>query len=197
MDNEEVWPVFVAEIGDKGYTSLQAALADAQPGDTVVLLESITADTAVDGTDVIIDLNTNTLTLTVGGNNFFGTSTIKNGTIDITGSVAEGDCLIGIGDYSNDATLTLDDVNIYGDGYSSAYAVLYVYNASTLNINGGSVVVSNEQYSAGGVIKAEQGIDGKINIVGTESDPVELTFNNAKIGMLDGTVLMEYVDLDS
>ena len=175
------------------FNALKAAV---EAGKGVKLTADITATGAVDGTDANIDLNEKTLKLSVGGNNFFGDSKVKNGSINITGCVASGDCIIGIGDYSNSATLTFDNVNVTGDGYSSAYAVLYVYNSSELNINGGSVVVSNDNASAGGVIKAHKAADGKINIVGTEGNPVELTFNNAKIGMLDGTVLMNYVDLD-
>ncbi|MBQ3594537.1 MAG: leucine-rich repeat protein [Bacteroidales bacterium] len=175
------------------YDELVAALVN---GGVIKLTADITATGAVDGTDANIDLNDKTLTLSVGGNNFFGDSKVKNGSINITGCVASGDCIIGIGDYSNSATLTFDNVNVTGDGYSSAFAVLYVYNSSELNINGGSVVVSNDNASAGGVIIAHKAADGKINIVGTEGNPVKLTFNNAKIGMLDGTVLMNYVDLD-
>ena len=175
------------------YEELVAAL---NAGKDVVLTADITCTGEINGTDANIDLNGKKLTLTVGGTNFFGESTIENGTIDITGCVASGDCIIGIGDYSNDATLNLNNVNVTGDGYSSAYAVLYVYGSSTLNINGGSVVVSNDTASAGGVIKAHSAANGKINITGTESDPVELTFNDAKIGILDGTVVLDYVDLD-
>ena len=182
---------FIIEAAD--FATFKTAV---EAGINVKLTADITATGAVDGTDANIDLNDKTLTLSVGGNNFFGDSKVKNGSINITGCVASGDCIIGIGDYSNSATLTFDNVNVTGDGYSSAYAVLYVYNSSELNINGGSVVVSNDNASAGGVIKAHKAADGKINIVGTEGNPVELTFNNAKIGMLDGTVLMNYVDLD-
>ncbi len=175
------------------YEALMTALAE---GKSVKLTADITATDAVDATNAMIDLGGKTLTLNVGGTNFYGNSVVKNGNISITGCVASGDCIIGIGDYSNDATLTLEDVNVSGDGYSSAYAVLYVYNSSTLNINGGSIVVFNDNASAGGVIKAHSAANGKINITGTENDPVELTFTNAKIGILDGAVVMDYVDLD-
>ncbi len=183
--------VVIAQVST--YEELVAALEE---GKAVVLADDITATNGINGTDANIDLGGYTLTLTTGGTNFFGDSTIANGKIDITGCVASGDCIIGIGDYSNSATLTLNNVNIVGDEYSSAYAVLYVYNSSTLNINGGSIVVSNDSASAGGVIKAHSAANGKINITGTEEDPVELTFTDAKIGILDGTVVMDYVDLD-
>ena len=183
--------VVITEVAT--YDELVAALAN---GGKIKLTADITAIGAVDGTNADIDLNGKTLTLKVGDNNFFGNSKVENGNISITSCVASGDCIIGIGDYSNSATLTFDNVNVTGDGYSSAYAVLYVYNSSEFNINGGSIVVSNDNASAGGVIKAHSAANGKINIVGTQEDPVELTFNNAKIGMLDGTVLMNYVDLD-
>ncbi|MBO5285766.1 MAG: hypothetical protein J6B16_02590, partial [Clostridia bacterium] len=175
------------------YDELIDVLAD---GKIARLQNDIIATGAVSATDADINLNGKTLTLTVGGNDFLGDNTIRNGSICITGCVAAGDCIIGIGNYSNSATLNLNNVNLYGDGYSSAYAVLYVYNASTLNINGGSIIVANDNASAGGVIKAHKAAEGKINIVGTAGDPVELSFTNAKIGMLDGTTLLNYVDLD-
>ena len=181
------------EVNVTNYSELVDAVSN---GKAVRLQNDITATGAIDATDGSINLNGKVLTLTVGDNNFFGESTIRNGSVCITNCVAAGDCIIGIGDYSNSATLNLNDVNLYGDGYSSAYAVLYVYNSSTLNINGGSIVVANENASAGGVIKAHSADNGKINIVGTEDDPVELKFTNAKIGMLDGTTLFNYVDLD-
>ena len=141
------------------YDELVAALAN---GGKIKLTADITAIGAVDGTNADIDLNGKTLTLKVGDNNFFGNSKVENGNISITSCVASGDCIIGIGDYSNSATLTFDNVNVTGDGYSSAYAVLYVYNSSEFNINGGSIVVSNDNASAGGVIKAHSAANGKI-----------------------------------
>ena len=179
------------------YEELAAALA---AGKDVTLTEDITAEgvVSVTGKACVIDLNSKKLTLSTGGNYFTDSAdvTIKNGTLDITGVTANGDCIIGIGNYSTDAELTLDSVNVTGDGYSSAYAVFYVYGSSTLNINGGSVVVANDSAPAGGVIKAESAAKGKINITGTADDPVELQFTDAKIGFLDGTVNMNYVDLD-
>ncbi len=175
------------------YEELAAFVAAGYP---VELTTDITAAGAIKGTDAVIDLAGNKLTLTVGGSYFYGESVVKGGTIDITGCVASGDCIIGVGDYSNDATLTLENVDVTGDGYSSAYAVLYVYGESTLNVNGGSIVVSNDTAGGGGVIKAHKAAEGKINITGTADDPVELTFTNAKIGILDGTVVMDCVDLD-
>ena len=181
------------EVTVTTYDELIDVLAD---GKIARLQNDIIATGAVSATDADINLNGKTLTLTVGSNYFLGDSTIRNGSICITGCVAAGDCIIGIGNYSNSATLNLNNVNLYGDGYSSAYAVLYVYNSSTLNINGGSIIVANDNASAGGVIKAHKAAEGKINIVGTAGDPVELSFTNAKIGMLDGTTLLNYVDLD-
>lgn len=158
---------------------------------------TLSAPLVVDGHSFTLDLGGKTLT--VDGDNKFSNDanvTIKNGTLSITGATASGDAIFCVGNYSTNATLTLEDVDVTGDGYSSAYAVFYIYGESTLNINGGSVIVSDDNSSAGGVFKAEDALNGKINIIGTVSDPVELTFDDAKIGFLDGTVVMDYVDLD-
>jgi len=180
----------------KEVSTYDELVAELEGGNDVKLMGNITAIGEINGTNVSIDLNQKTLTLKVGGTNFFGDSSISNGKIDISGCLASGDCIIGIGDYSNSAELTLDNVDIIGDGYSSAYAVLYIYNSGTLNINGGSIVVSNDSAGAGGVIKAHSAANGKVNIKGTSAAPVKLEFTNAKIGFLDGTVLFDYVDLD-
>ena len=158
---------------------------------------TLSAPLVVDGHSFTLNLGGKTLT--VDGDNKFSNDanvTIKNGTLSITGATASGDAIFCVGNYSTNATLTLEDVDVTGDGYSSAYAVFCIYGKSTLNINGGSVIVSDDNSSAGGVFKAEDALNGKINIIGTVSDPVELTFDDAKIGFLDGTVVMDYVDLD-
>lgn len=158
---------------------------------------TLSAPLVVDGHSFTLDLGGKTLT--VDGDNKFSSNakvTIKNGTLSITGATASGDAIFCVGDYSSNATLNLEGVNVEGQSYSSAYAVFYVYGESTLNMTGGSVTVSDDSSAAGGVFKAESSTDGKINITGTETDPVELTFDDAKIGFLDGTVVMDYVDLD-
>ena len=81
----------VAKIGDKNYGSLQAAIAAATDGDTITLLSdcettskySVTSPLTLNKTDVTLDLNGKTLTVT---NNFSfvingDRDVVKNGTI--------------------------------------------------------------------------------------------------------------------
>ena len=104
----------IASVSDE--TSFTEAIAD---GGSVTLHNDIVITNAITipaDVTVEIDLNGQTLKLTAGDAHFLGTSTIKNGTIDITGCVAKSDCIIGVGNYSNSATLNLENVNITGNG---------------------------------------------------------------------------------
>ena len=117
---------------------------------------------------------------------------VKNGTIDITDVTASGDCIMGIGDRNADATLTLEDVNLTGSGYSSAFAVLMVYGDGTLNVKGGEWNLSDDQSTAGGVIKNESGAgdSGNVNITGTT-----MQFADVERGIAGATVVLDDVDL--
>lgn len=151
------------------YDELVAALAN---GNDVKLTADIDITTSfTTTTDATIDLNGKTLNIKVGEVNFSGCDvTIKNGTINISGVVATADAIFNIGK-TEAATLTLDTVNVTGNTYSSAYGVFYIRANSTLNINGGSVKLSNEQAryadgtTSGGVFKAD-GASASLNITG-------------------------------
>ena len=184
-----------AKIGNKAFATLKAAIEAAKDGDLVLLQADVyvTEKIAISKNITISDYSTYTISF-VGNGGFSVTDnadvSFTQLTLDVSRAVAKGDCIIGIGNYSDDATLTLTNVNVVGDGYSSAYAVFYVYNESTLNINGGSYTLSNDKSSAGGFIKAEQGKDGNVNITDAK---IKLT--DAKIGFLDGTVKLDGVEL--
>lgn len=172
------------------YDALVAALA---AGEAVKLTANITAEDVIDASDANIDLGGFTLTLADNvNNNFFGTSTISNGTISIDGVEVGGDCIIGIGDRSNDATLNLNGVNLTGSNYSSAFAVLMVYGNGTLNISGGEWNLSNEKASSGGVIKNESGAgsDGQVKITDTV-----MTLEYVSRGIGGATVVLDGVNM--
>lgn len=180
----------IAEANGVEYETFEEALA---AGDSVKLLRNTKVGTfTISGRNVEIDLNGKTLTLTT---RVFMNSdadvTIKNGSICITGAVAGGDALICVGNYSTNAKLTLDNVYMSGYGYNSAYAVMYVYGSSTLDITGSKFILQDEQHGSGGFIKAQSGKNGVINITGTD-----ISLKDAKIGFLDGTLTLDGVDLD-
>ena len=91
--------------------------------------------------------------------------TFKNGSIKIEGIKGSADCILGVGHYGSSANLTLNNVKLEASNYTSPYALIFVYNESTLNIENNSVLnAKNEQSSSGGVIKTSNGKVGKINI---------------------------------
>lgn len=80
---------------------------------------------------------------------------IKNGTIDITDGVWNGNSIIEVygGTEGNPVVLTMTDVDVIGDNYSSAFGIIYAYNHGKVVLNNCDFTLSNEQYSAGGVLK--------------------------------------------
>ena len=194
---------FVASIKDANgnilgyYKTFAEAVKAADNGDTVVLL-------ADDELSEVLTINKNITitgdyTISLVGNSGFSVRgdaevVFANFTLDISKAVAEGDCIIGIGHYSENGTLTLSNMNVVGDGYSSAFAVFYVYTTSELNINNSTINLSNDNAGGGGFIKAgqQEGYekDGTVNITDTE-----INLTNAKIGFLNGIVKFDGVDL--
>lgn len=174
------------------FYTFDEVLSQATVGDQIIIKENVTADEAFTVTDVTIDLGGNKLTVGAGGNYFKGNVVVKNGTIDITDVTASGDCIMGIGDRNADATLTLEDVNLTGSDYSSAFAVLMVYGNGTLNVKGGEWNLSDDQSTAGGVIKNESGAgdSGNVNITGTT-----MQFADVERGIAGATVVLDDVDL--
>lgn len=180
-------------VGTTTVASYDELITALQKGEAVTLSNNIVAEGVIDATDANINLNEYTLTLADDcNNNFLGDSTIKNGTLSIDGVEVGGDCIIGIGDRSNDATLNLVDVNIIGSDYSFAFAMLMIYGDGTLNIEGGVWTLSNEKGEAGGVIKNQNGsgTDGNINITGTK-----MVMDDISRGITGGTVVLDNVDM--
>jgi len=147
---------------------------------------TLTDPLKINGKNYTIDLNGNTLKLTKDSNLFTNNAnvTFKNGTLNLDGVKGNADCILGVGNYGSSANLTLDAVNLQANNYKSPYALIYVYNDSTLNVEDHSVInAKNEKSLSGGVIKTNSKKAGKINI--TDSD---LNFENTARGFLDGTI---------
>ena len=147
---------------------------------------TLTDSLKINGGNYTINLNGNTLKFTKDTNLFTNGAnvTFKNGTINLDGVQGNADTILGVGHYGSSANLTLDAVTLQANNYKSPYALIYVYNDSTLNIENNSVLnAKNEKSLSGGVIKTSNGKSGKINI--TDST---LNFENAARGFVDGTV---------
>lgn len=130
-------------------------------GGTVVLANDITTTAAIVTSGVIstVDLNGHTLNVRKGDNQFNDATklTIKNGTINIDGVVANGNGIFCLDEYEKTLVteVTLDNVNVEGKDYSSAYGVFYIGASSILNVKGGEWKLSNDLFEAGGVFKAD------------------------------------------
>lgn len=148
--------VLIIPVAD--FAALKAAV---EAGKSVKLTADITTTAAIttSGVTSVIDLNDKTLTIGAGDNKFNDASdiTIKNGTISITGVTVGGNGVFCLDEYEKTlkTTLTLENVNLVGNGYSSAYCIFYIGDLSVLNVKGGEWSLKNDASTAGGVFKSD------------------------------------------
>ena len=140
----------------------------------------VTTTTAIttSGVTSVIDLSGHTLTIGAGDIKFCDASniTIKNGTISITGLTVGGNAVFCLDEYEKTlvTTLTLENVNLVGEDYSSAYCIFYIGSSSVLNVKGGVWSLENDKSTSGGVFKAEDSA-ATLNI-----DGLNLTAHNVR-----------------
>ena len=141
---DDATPTYVAKIGETGYTTLKAAFAAVQAGETITVLESSSGDGIVvtTGHNFTVDFNNCTYTVNANLVGSKGTEsqafqllkdstiTFKNGTINST--IAK----MIIQNYSN---LTLENMVIDGTNAACQY---------TLSNNNGNVVIKDTTISA-------------------------------------------------
>ena len=143
---------FVAKVGDTYYKTLPEAVAAAQNGETVTLLEDVTEDVTIP-TDKTMTLDLNGKKLTNIDNN---TITVENGaTLTVTGTGTVDNVTHGKAAVYNKGTVTLAggtyersaeagaDAN--DDGGNSYYTVL---NHGAMTVNAGVVVNNKGKYSS-------------------------------------------------
>lgn len=163
------------------YADFKAAV---EAGNSVILTTDITTDSAfkISGKTLEIDLNDKTLKIGAGDNYVSDASnvTIKNGTINLDGTKANGNAIFCIGVYDEGvvSTLTLNDVNVTGKDYSSAYGVFYLgqsNDAGAMNVINSTVTLDNDLATyddgsaSGGVFKAD-GALATLSITGSTLD---------------------------
>lgn len=155
-ENAPVWTVEdhrVAEVGNTGYSTLSAAVAAANNGDTVTLLTNTDEDVVIPADKTVtLDLNGKKLTnvashtifnkgtLTINGNN--GTvDNVTNGTAavynDVTGKVT-----INGGSYTRSAEASKDENNSGGNSW------YVIHNYGIMNINKGTFKFSDTNVGA-------------------------------------------------
>lgn len=161
-------------------------LAQSNDTDAITLTEDITlSDSLIVDKNYKINLSGHTLKFTKDSNLIRNNSNVifQNGTLIFDNIQGKADCLLGVGSYSDNSTLTLDAVTLNAKDYLSPYALIYVYNESILNIQNNSTInATNELSLSGGVLKTA-GTKGKVNIIDST-----LNFENTIRGFLDGTI---------
>ena len=184
--------------GNHYFSSLEAAVAAAVDGETIVLLQDVNlTETLTIEKSITIDLNEKNVTLSTGGNMIESDVIIKNGNLAIadvdTQTTGNRNCFIST---NVGASLTFDDINMTGNGYTTHWAVLCAMSSSTagstINITNSTVTLSNEKGSAGGFIKDQSGVDNysQINISNST-----LTLTNVSRGFTGAKVTLNDVDL--
>ena len=148
-------PTFVSNAA-----GLQTAIENATAGDTIALVNDVTVSDALTmNKSFTLDLNGKTLYMSTTDDSKISSAAnviIKNGNVDISGvNFTEHNGIFNItGGAAN--TLTVENVNFYGDGFTS-YSVFWIAKASsginTLNLIDSKFELKNEAYASGGFIK--------------------------------------------
>mgnify|MGYP004684033213 CR=1 FL=1 len=141
----------VAQIGETGYASLQAAIDAAKTGDTVTLLADATEDVTINK-NITLDLGGKTLTNTNAGKATIsvtgGTVTVKNGTV------------IGGTSYYNIEVTKGSNANLTLEGVTATAG----NTGSSMIDNWGTLTIESGDYSGGmNTVKSEEGSTLTIN----------------------------------
>ncbi|MBQ4087385.1 MAG: hypothetical protein IJC78_03975 [Clostridia bacterium] len=173
--NAEV-KVPVAKIGNKYYTSLDEALADAEASGatetTIGLLQDVTKTTKFNGkvANLTIDLNGKTLYIAASDNYAKGYLKFMNGTVDITGVVTEGDSIFHM---LGGADILFENAKLVGENFVSAFAVINLASVgSDATFTNSTVALKDELSTNGGFVKSGSTVD---NIVTFDNTDVSLT----------------------
>ena len=192
----------VAMIGDEPYATLQDAIAAADDGVEIILLNDITLDELkIKEETFTLNLNGNTLYIADSDadkctriNHINGANvTYKNGTINIDDANASV-AIFGLNVYEGTvaSTVTFANVVVEGDEYNSGYAVFYL-NAIAGNkmvVTNSEIYLANEKGASGGVFKAENK-DTVLEI----SDTV-MVLDNIKRGFVNMTTALTDTEIE-
>ena len=164
---------------------LQAAIS---AGRNIILTDDITVTTPLTmNRTCTVDLNGNTLYMCTTDDSPIGGAanvTIKNGNVDISGvNFTEHNGIFNFkGNTAGGNTLTIDNVNFYGDGFTS-YSVFWIAEGlegtpNTLNLVNSKFELKNEAYESGGFIKHPSSVanyKSAVNITNTVLDFENIT----------------------
>lgn len=154
----------VAKIGTTEYTTLQAAVEEAQAGDVIDILQDFTLTTVTESiggtatTKYNVDINKS---VTINGNGHTITASAGKRALALSGSgndiVIKDLTVVNNGAASavviwDDLTCTLDNTTVdgtnYGEGYNQPVMIGNNISRATLNITNGSVIKTNDAGTA-------------------------------------------------
>nr|WP_252197201.1 S-layer homology domain-containing protein [Butyricicoccus faecihominis] len=216
-ENAPVWTVEdhrVAEVGNTGYSTLSAAVAAANNGDTVTLLTNTDEDiTIAQDKDIILDLNGKKLTnvashtifnkgtLTINGNNgtvdnvTHGKVAVYNiGKVTLNGGTYDRSKEDGIKDSNtyytllNHGTMTVANVTVNNEGgYSSLFENGYFdYSKSRDGIDNPTLTIESGTFTGGiNTVKNDDGATMTIN-GGIFTNYAQSAFQNHNIATING-----------
>lgn len=212
----------VVAIEDKGYTSLSAAVSEAENGVTIKLLNNVKEDVTIPaGKEIVLDLAGFTLTnvskhtiivedgakLTVSG------GTVDNVTHQKAAIYSSGEVIINGGTFTRSAEVILSSEN----DYKSSNSWYLIVNMGTMTINGGTfytgdgtasklgnnsslIVNGTEDNSAPGTMTINGGtFTNAANVLKNNSGDVvinggTLTMDNTVIGWAGGNQCIQHVE---
>ena len=202
----------IAKIGDTTYNSLESALANAQNGDTITILQDVTATEILNcskNTSLTIDLNGKKVSAADKGKNVSSVNIVGKLTIKESSGNGVLESVSSLQVDGEDAALTLESgtINVTED-----YGI-YALNGGSVVVNGGAV---NSVYAAltgnnttgnmnftvnGGVLTADQGpaiyMPGQTNLTvtgGTLNGGISLRMGTVKISGGTINAVTEHID---
>ena len=202
----------IAKIGDTTYNSLESALANAQNGDTITILQDVTATEILNcskNTSLTIDLNGKKVSAADKGKNVSSVNIVGKLTIKDSSGNGVLESVSSLQVDGEDAALTLESgtINVTED-----YGI-YALNGGSVVVNGGAV---NSVYAAltgnnttgnmnftvnGGVLTADQGpaiyMPGQTNLTvtgGTLNGGISLRMGTVKISGGTINAVTEHID---
>lgn len=168
----------------------EAFLATAVNGKITLTNDVKITDEFAANSNLTIDLNDKTLTLSKSDNDVTGLNdvTIKNGTVVVSGTPDAGDGIIRIGKHGSEGgSLTLDEVVVTGENISSGAGTFFLYGKATLNVlNGSQINVKNEKSTQAYIIYCNDGTVATVNI---ENSAINCVDGNS--GIFNGTVTLK------
>ena len=189
----------IAKIGDTTYNSLESALANAQNGDTITILQDVTATEILNcskNTSLTIDLNGKKVSAADKGKNVSSVNIVGKLTIKDSSGNGVLESVSSLQVDGEDAALTLESGTI---NVSKDYGI-YAKNGGSVVINGGTVTslyapltgnntTGNMNFTVnGGTLTAQQGpaiyMPGQTNLTvtgGTLNGGISLRMGTVKI----------------